>query len=544
MSWINELSREASLRSIRDRDVDVLVIGGGITGAGVALDAASRGLSVALLESDDLASGTSGFSSKLVHGGLRYLAKADFGIAWESALERRWLMQYIAPHLVRPLAYLVAEEKQAPRWEFWAAALGVTMADGMRRLSGLSSELLPGPQRISARAAKKLVPQANEAQLRSALLYWDGQLEDDARLVIAVARTAARYGAQVLTGVRAVAATGNSVTALDVRDGALLEVRAGVVVNATGVWTSELETELDVLPSRGSHLVIRAERLGNPRAAWTAPVPGHFGRYVFALPQSNGLVYLGLTDELDDGADGHRALVPEADVDFLLDTVNPTLQSPLTRADVVGRFAGLRPLLSSRNAAGAESADVSRKHVLLDKPGRPLTIAGGKLTTYRKMAEEAVDAVLRRLGREAACVTRKLPLIGADAFAAVAAGPPLTPASKRLLHRYGGEAGQVQSLARLDPMFSQEVSEGSGVTGSELFFGVIAEGAHSVDDLLARRSRLAFVPGDAAAARERAAEILEAAQQWLAANGPLERELGTHSGRNGQLGTGQPGSSG
>lgn len=527
MSWINELSRTAGLNSIREQPVDVLVIGGGITGTGVALDAASRGLSVALLESHDLASGTSGFSSKLIHGGLRYLAKGDFAVAWESALERRWLMEFVAPHLVRPLGYLVAESKASPRWEFWAASLGVVMADGLRRLSGLSGEYLPAPQRLSARASGRLAPEAGQDRIRSALLYWDGQLEDDARLVIAVARTATQYGARVLTGVRAVAATDTEVTAVDERNGELLRLRAGSVVNATGVWAAELDDSIQVLPSRGSHLVIAAERLGNPRVAWTAPVPGHFGRYMFALPQSNGQVYLGLTDELDQGADGRESAVPESDVAFLLNTINPTLVEPLTPADVLGRFAGLRPLIRNLGAsAPAQSADVSLRHALLTPPGRPITIAGGKLTTYRRMAEDAVDAVLRRLGREADCLTRRLPLVGAAPAAELAA----SQAPRRLVHRYGREAGVVQSLTRVDPSLAEEVSPGAGVIGAELFFGVVAEGANTITDLLARRSRLAFVPELAAGASGRAEEILESAGQWLAEHGPLEPEGTVGSG--------------
>lgn len=527
MTWLNELSRAKSLRSLQDQDVDLLVIGGGITGAGVALDAASRGLSVALLESHDLASGTSGFSSKLVHGGLRYLAKGDVGVAWESALERRWLMEFIAPHLIRPLGYLVAESKSSPRWEFWAAGVGVAMADGMRRLSGLSGQTLPPPQRLTARAAKRLAPEADQEQMRSALLYWDGQLEDDARLVIAVARTAAKYGAHVLTGVRAFAATATTVTAVDERSGSLLNLRAGAVVNATGVWAGELDDSLQVLPSRGSHLVIAAERLGNPRVAWTAPVRGHFGRYVFALPQSNGQVYLGLTDEPDQSADGRASAVPQTDIDFLLDTVNPTLADPLTRADVLGQFAGLRPLISSNRAGSTgESSDVSRRHVVLDEADRPITIAGGKLTTYRKMAEDAVNAVLRRLGKDTPSRTRKLPLIGAASIQELAA----IKTSRRLLHRYGTEATVLQLLCRIDPALSEEISAGSGVTGAELFFGVVAEGATSVTDLLARRCRIAFVPERAAEASDRAAEILAAARQWLLANGPLEPGWVNNSG--------------
>ncbi len=277
-SWINDASRRCSLAHLAGHTVDVAVVGGGITGAGVALDAASRGLSVALVESNDFASGTSGHSSKLIHGGLRYLAAMDLPVAWESAVERRWLMERIAPHLVRPLAFVIPVTRNAPAWEGMAAGAGVVAYDVLRRLSGLGGRVLPRPRLLSGPAAAALVPALDARALRRAFLYWDGQVVDDARLVLGVVRTAAGLGAHVLRDVKAASLSATSVDAVDTRTGAPVAVRARVVVNAAGVWAANFEPRLTVTPSRGTHLVVRAERLGHPHAAHTVAVPGHFGR--------------------------------------------------------------------------------------------------------------------------------------------------------------------------------------------------------------------------------------------------------------------------
>ncbi|MGN5733740.1 MULTISPECIES: glycerol-3-phosphate dehydrogenase/oxidase [Arthrobacter] len=514
-SWINETTRQSSLVHVAENMVDVAVVGGGITGAGVALDAVSRGLSVALIESGDLASGTSGYSSKLVHGGLRYLAKMEFPVAWESARERRWLMATIAPHLIRPLGFVIPDARSAPVWEGLVAGFGTVIYDALRRLSGLGSKVLPRPQLLSSQAVAALAPGLDVAKLRRGYLYWDGQVVDDARLVVGVARTAAGLGAHILRDVRATAMTAETVDAVDVRNGAPLRIRARSVVNATGVWAAEFDPGLTVTPSRGTHLVVRAERLGRPHAAHTVAVPGHFGRYVFVLPEPGGRVYIGLTDEEDHSADGHHPLVPPHDVDFLLDVVNATLAVPLTHDDVVGTFAGLRPLAEAAHGDGFDgTSDISRRHLVRNEPGMPITIVGGKMTTYRRMAQDAVDAVVGRLGSSAQCRTKTLPLVGA-APATVLRNLPV-PA--RLVAKYGTEAVEVHELALLETILAEPLFEGTDITGAEILFAVLAEGAATVEDLLERRTRLAFVPADADKARERVAQILA-----LAASGAFGR---------------------
>lgn len=507
-SWINDATRQRSLEHVAGIVVDVAVVGGGITGVGVALDAVSRGLSVVLVESGDLASGTSGYSSKLVHGGLRYLAKMDFPVAWESARERRWLMGTIAPHLVHPLAFVIPDARSAPVWEGLVAGFGTVVYDVLRRLSGLGSEVLPRPQLLSSQAAAALAPALAVDGLRRGYLYWDGQVVDDARLVLGVARTAAGLGAHILRDVRAISMTAETVDAVDVRTGVPVSIRARSVVNATGVWAADFDPALTMTPSRGTHLVVRAERLGLPHAAHTVAVPGHFGRYVFVLPEPGGLVYIGLTDEADHRADGHHPQVPPHDVDFLLKIVNTTLAVPLTHHDVVGTFAGLRPLVDAARGSGFEgTSDISRRHLVRGAPGLPITIVGGKLTTYRRMAQDAVDAVVGRLEASAPCRTKSLPLLGA----APAKELRSVDAPARLVAKYGTEAVDVQELARLDPILAEPLFEGTDIIGAEILFAVLAEGAATVDDLLERRTRLAFVPADAEKARDRVARVLELA---------------------------------
>ncbi len=499
LSWINDDTRAASLGHVSEHPVDVLVIGGGITGVGVALDAASRGLSVALLESHDLASGTSRFSSKLVHGGLRYLATGDVPLAWESAVERARLMTTIAPHLVRPLPFVVPDLRAGKRSEFALSVVGTALADSIRRATRLRGAILPRPRRLSAQAVHAMIPAIPASAVRGGTLYWDGQLEDDARLVLAVARTAASLGAHVIRDLRVDKATGSRVTATDQRTGESVELAARVVVNATGVWAGDLEPQLRVLPSRGSHIVVRSERLGHPHAAYTVPVPGRFARFVFVLPQPDDVCYIGITDEEDRSADGRAGVAPDDDIDFLLSVVGREMVQALTRDDVVGAFAGLRPLVRT----GASTSDVSRRHLVFDQPGRPITIVGGKLTTYRRMAEDAVDAAVRRMPGAGASRTKVLPLTGA--------GAP-TGSSARLTRRYGAEAADVEQLAREHPSVAGPLFDGGVVTGEELLFSVLAEGAANVDDLLDRRTRLGLVPADAERARPAAERILEYAR--------------------------------
>ena len=326
---------------------------------------------------------------------------------------------------------------------------------------------------------------------KGGVVFWDGQLSDDARLVVALARTAAQYGARVLTGAEVIAVDGADVH-VSLAEGEAFSLRAGVVVNAAGVWAQRLAPGIRLVPSRGSHLVVRSARLGDPTAALTVPLPGSRSRYVFALPQPGGLVYLGLTDEPVSGPVPDDDPVPsKEEVAQLLETVNQVLADPLARTDVVGSYAGLRPLVlpaSAGTGPGDATADLSRKH-LLQWDGSVLSVVGGKLTTYRAMAEETVDAVVARLGRGMPrSLTGRLPLVGAAPRSALLK----VDAPARLVARYGTEAPVVAALG------TEPVVDGRPETVGELRFGVRHEGARTVSDLLDRRTRIGLVPADRA----------------------------------------------
>ena len=347
---LNAARRAAELEALAAGEVvDLVVVGGGITGAGVALDAASRGLSVALLERRDLAHGTSRWSSKLVHGGLRYLEHREFGLAWESARERALLMGTIAPHLVRPLPFVTPLDGGMRARKAAKTHVGLRIGDGLRIGARTPRRVLPPARRISALEARRLAPALAEDGLRGALLSWDGQLEDDARLVVAVARTAAAHGARILTYAGVTGVRDDGVDAVDALSGAAFSVRARHVILATGVWAGELSRGVELCPSRGSHLLVPAGRLGDPRAAVNVPVPGERGRWVFALPRADGLVAIGLTDV---AAHGPIPDVPEPSAEeeaTLLEHASAALEVTLGPDDVAGRYAGLRPLLDDGN---------------------------------------------------------------------------------------------------------------------------------------------------------------------------------------------------
>ncbi len=490
---LNAARRAAELDALASGEaLDLVVVGGGITGAGVALDAASRGLSVALLERRDLAHGTSRWSSKLVHGGLRYLEHREWGLAWESARERALLMGTIAPHLVRPLPFVTPLGGGMPARKAAKTHVGLRIGDGLRIGARTSRRVLPPARRISALEARRLAPALAEAGLRGALLSWDGQLEDDARLVVAVARTAAAHGARIITYAGATAVREDGVDALDGLTGAAFSVRARHVVLATGVWAGELSPQIELRPSRGSHLLIPAGRLGDPRAAVNVPVPGERGRWVFALPRTDGLVAIGLTDvAVDGGLDIPDEPAPSAhEEEQLLAHASAVLQVSIDREDVVGRYAGLRPLLAGGDAA---TADLSRRHAVVEDPATgAVTVVGGKLTTYRAMAQHAVD---RLTGRP--CRTHRVPLVGAPGAAAglaavggpAAEGAPPATVSARLARRYGAEAAAVAASGSTEPL-----APGVPVCEAELRWAAAHELALTPEDLADRRTRAGLVP--------------------------------------------------
>ncbi|MEH6623363.1 MAG: glycerol-3-phosphate dehydrogenase/oxidase [Dietzia maris] len=535
--------RARELAELRGRStpVDLIVIGGGITGAGIALDAASRGLETVLLEAHDLAFGTSRWSSKLAHGGLRYLATGNVAIARRSAVERGIMLERTAPHLVRPLAQVVPVYRDTQPVGAVLPGLGFVAGTVLSRLAGTRADRLPGARVLGPRRVAEYVPGVRRDGLRFGHLNWDCQLVDDARLVTAVARTAAGHGARVITRARVLEASGTRVTVRDELgaggagravvggpgaggaarsdddsdgdgddddDDDEFTLSARAVVSATGVWAGQTTPGVRVRPSRGTHLVLDAAALGHPVGALTVPVPGETNRFCFAIPAEFGRLHVGLTDV---DAPGPVPDVPEsteAEIDFLLDVVNRALEVRLTRDDVLGTFAGLRPLVDSGDG---DTADLSRDHALLTSDNGLVTITGGKLTEYRLMAEQVVDLVAGRAGLPAGpCRTADLPLVGAPghpvaAVAATSAG--LLPAS--LVARYGQEAGTVVAASLLDRPL-EAVAEGLDVTRAEFSYAVTHEGALTVDDVLDRRSRIGLVATDRAAAEPVARQALAA----------------------------------
>ena len=503
---LNAARRTGDLTALADgASLDVVVIGGGITGAGIALDAAARGLRVALVEKHDLAFGTSRWSSKLVHGGLRYLATGNVGIARRSAIERGILMTRNAPHLVHAMPQLIPLLPTMSRGERALVRAGFFAGDVLRRMAGTPSSILPPPHRIPAQRVIEMAPAVRRDGLDGGLLAYDGQLIDDARLVTAVARTAAQHGARILTRVAASGATGTSVRLTDQRTGQSFEVSAGAVINAAGVWAGEIDGSLRLRPSRGTHLVLDAADFGNPSAALTIPIPGELNRFVFAMPEQLGRVYLGLTDEAAPGPIPDVPQPSSREIAFLLDTANTALGITLEPADVIGAYAGLRPLIDTGEG---RTADLSRDHAVVESPSGVISVVGGKLTEYRLMAQDVLDRAveLRRLtaGR---CSTRDLPLVGA--MANPGSDVPLTtdlPPS--LIARYGAEAANVVATATCERP-AEPVAEGIDVIRAEFEYAVTHECALDVGDIVDRRTRIGLVESD----RER---VVGVAEEFLA----------------------------
>jgi glycerol-3-phosphate dehydrogenase len=498
--------RSADLTALADgAPLDVVVIGGGITGAGVVLDAASRGLRVACVEKHDLAFGTSRWSSKLAHGGLRYLATGNLGIARRSAIERGILMTRNAPHLVRAMPELVPLLPSMGRTMRALVRTGFFAGDVLRKLAGTPASVLPRSQRIPAHRVIDMVPAVRRGGLDGGLLAYDGQLIDDARLVTAVARTAAQHGARILTYVAASDATGDSVRLTDQRSGESFDVSARAVVNATGVWAADIDPALRLRPSRGTHLVLDAAAFGNPTAALTVPIRGELNRFVFAMPEQLGRVYLGLTDE---EAPGPVPDVPQptaAETRFLLDTVNTALDTSLDHSDVLGAYAGLRPLIDT---GAGRTADLSREHAVIESPSGVISVVGGKLTEYRYMAQDVLDRAVALRGLIAGnCRTRNLPLVGAatnpGADVALTSDLPMS-----LVARYGAEAANVVAAAACERP-ADPVAEGIDVIRAEFEYAITHEGALDVDDIVDRRTRIGLVAAD----RER---VVGVAEEFLA----------------------------
>jgi glycerol-3-phosphate dehydrogenase len=499
---VHRFRRPDALRRLADEQFDVLVVGGGVTGAGVALDAASRGLKTALVEKSDFASGTSSKSSKMVHGGLRYLQQREFRLVYENLAERQRLLDN-APQLVSPLPFLIplfgrdgVVSKTVAR--SYSIALWLYDLTGGLRIGARH-------KRVSKEEALEHLPTLKTEHLVAGFLYFDARA-DDARLTLTLARTAALvHGAVVANYTPVVRLTGddNGVTTgaivrSDASDAASeFPVRARVVVNATGVWADDVRA-LDeashprsIRPAKGVHVTVPADRLPCDIAA-VIPVPkDKRAIFVVSWPDTN-LVYLGTTDTDYQGPLDDPSCTPE-DVDYLLDAANDVTTSQLTRADVTGVWAGLRPLLSAPDKGGHVSertADLSRRHTVRTSEHGVVTVTGGKLTTYRKMAEDTVDAVVRQLGespKSRPCVTKSMRLIGAT----TAGRDPVAMAHPhaRLLGRYGSESAAVLALAEERPELLEPVIAGLPYLGAEILYAAREEMAQTLDDVLARRTR-------------------------------------------------------
>src|SRR6516165_1050989 len=501
--------RGAVLDRLAGERFDVLVIGGGVTGAGAALDAASRGLRVALVEARDLASGTSSRSSKLVHGGLRYLEQRDFKLVYEALRERDLLVSKLAPHLVRPVSFLYPLYKKVVKRPYVGAGLALYDAmEGTRRP-------VPHHRHLSARGARKRAPALSPGRLAGGMLYYDAQV-DDARYTLTVTRTAAAHGAVIATRASAVglrrAPDGGRVTGARVRDeesGRLLEVTAETVVICAGVWT-DLVHELAgvragyrVRMSKGVHIVV-------PRAAVDADT-GMILRteksVLFFIPWGEHWI-VGTTDT-DFSGDRAEPAAAEEDVQYILAAANRVLARPLTREDVVAVYAGLRPLVDPQAGNGAKpTTKLSREHVVdVPVPGLA-SIAGGKFTTYRLMARDVIDAAVAGFGREVpGSVTDQVPLLGADGLAAVqpAAGRLAEDygvsraAVEHLLGRYGTLAEELLNFIRSDARLARPLAEGHPYLRAEVAYAVTCENALHVEDVLMRRTRLFMESADAGA---------------------------------------------
>ncbi|MGV0869002.1 FAD-dependent oxidoreductase [Corynebacterium kalidii] len=526
---LNAARRARELDALRGGDgtthVDLVVIGAGVTGAGIALDAATRGLDVLIVDAHDIAFGTSRWSSKLAHGGLRYLATGNVGIARRSALERGILMGTTAPHLTRAITQVVPVQDRYTRGQKTAPRVGFFAGDALRVAARTPSTTLPPSRTISRQRVAELCPAVDTSDLRFGYVNHDGQLIDDARLVTALVRTAAGYGARVVTHCRAVEAHGNSVVLQDALDegSSPVTVSAGAVVNATGVWAGQLDPQVTVRPSRGTHLVIDSAAVGNPTGALTVPVPGHTSRFCFILPQQLGRCYVGITDE-DLGTDIIPDVpdVPDSDVQWILDVVNQALAVDLTTDDVLGAFAGLRPLVQFTDGASdgepTSTADLSRDHVILtgqDEDATLVTVTGGKLTEYRLMAEQTVDLVadlLRETGATPGpCLTTSIPLVGAPGSAGVRDVRPsdLAGLPASMVERFGHEAPAVLRTCPVDRPL-EPVAPGIDTVRAEFAWHVTHEAALTVEDLIDRRSRIGLVDADRDTCLATAQEILDA----------------------------------
>jgi len=514
-------------------EFDVVVIGGGATGTGCALDAASRGLSVALVEARDYAAGTSSRSSKLIHGGLRYLEQKDFGLVREALRERGLLLTKLAPHLVHPVPFLFPLEKQ---WEWPYIGAGMILYDTM----GGGHTGVPGFRALSKRKSLRVAPALRDDALIGSFQYFDAQV-DDARHTMTVARTAAQYGAAIANNIAVVdfLREGERVTgvvAKDAHTGDEIKVRARQVINATGVWTDDIQNmvgergKFHVRASKGVHILIPRDRLQLD----TGLILRTEKSVLFVIPWGRHWI-VGTTDT-DWELDRAHPAASRTDIDYIFEHVNKVLREPLTYEDVEGVYAGLRPLLSHESES---TSKLSREHtVAVPVPGL-VAVAGGKYTTYRVMAKDAVDAAARSLPRRVPeSVTHETPLVGAEGYFALrnrtdslATETGLHPARiEHLLNRFGSRIFELTAEIARDPKLAEPLPGAEDYLAAEVRHAVTHEGAQHLEDVLTRRTRISIEAWDRGlASAEPAAKLMADVLGWD--SGTVAREVEIYRGR-------------
>ena len=517
MSPPSPFRRAEMLERLEAEEFDLLVVGGGITGTGVALDAATRGLRTALVERDDFASGTSSKSSKLVHGGLRYLQQGEIRLVYEALRERERLRKN-APHLVKVLPFMIPIlTRDGVVSRKIARAMGSAM--WMYDLTG-GLRIGKFHKRLKKEAAFAHLPTMPKERLASAYLYFDATV-DDARLCLTVARTAANHGAVVVNRCRVVELTkapdGSTSGAVVDAGGKLVTVRAKVIVNAAGVWSDEVRT-LDegadpdsIRPAKGVHLTVPWEKVRNDIAV-VIPVPKD-KRSLFVVPwgpRPDGTfehTYVGTTDTDYDGPINDPQCTRD-DITYVLKALNASITTGVTEADITGVWAGLRPLVKS--ASSGRTADLSRRHKVNRSTSNVISVTGGKLTTYREMAQDTVDQVCDVLGLRRKSTTKRLPLAGADGYR-----QPSDLAAAHLANRYGSAAADLAALSQTDNRLSQPMVPGLPYIKAEAIYAARSEMAVTLDDVLSRRTRARLFdrPATVAAAAD-VARLIAAEMGW------------------------------
>ncbi|QJU52454.1 glycerol-3-phosphate dehydrogenase/oxidase [Herbiconiux sp. KACC 21604] len=495
--------RAKAIETLKEKELDILVVGGGIVGTGAALDAVTRGLRVGMVEARDWASGTSSRSSKLVHGGIRYLEQLDFRLVREALIERGLLLQRIAPHLVKPVRFLYPLHKRVVERAYIGA--GMLLYD-IFSYSGGRPPGVPHHKHLSRRQVQQLIPSLSKNALVGGITYYDAQV-DDARYVSTLARTASSYGAHVASRVKVegflkVGERVVGVKAHDLETGERFEIRAKQVVNATGVWTDETQSmvgergQFKVRASKGVHLVVPRDRFQGKSGLLLRTEKS----VLFVIPW--GRHWLIGTTDTDWHLDKAHPAATAADIDYILEHVNKVLAVPLTREDVEGVYAGLRPLLAGESD---QTSKLSREHLVAHSVPGLVVIAGGKWTTYRVMAKDAIDAAVSALdGRISPSVTQDIALLGAEGYQAawnkrhkIARKFGVHPVRiEHLLNRYGTLTDELLDLIKGDPSLADPLPGADDYIGAEVVYAASHESALHLDDVLARRTRISIEAWD------------------------------------------------